>query len=132
MNIKLYLTALVIFLGIDMVWLTVIAKDLYGKYLGYLMTKTPNLVAAGIFYLLFVIGLVVFVLEPAMKNNSLTEVLWRGALFGLITYATYDLTNLATIRDWPLLITVIDLIWGTVLSTSVATITYLVSKKFGL
>ena len=108
----------------DMTWLLVIAKDLYAKHLGYLMSKTPNLVAAGIFYLLYVAGLVVFVLEPAIKNNSLVEALWRGALFGLIAYATYDLTNLATIKDWPLLITVIDLIWGAVLSGSVAVVSY--------
>ena len=132
MNIKLYLTALGVFLTIDMVWLTVIAKGLYAKYLGYLMTKTPNLAAAGIFYLLFVVGLVVFVLEPAMEKNSVTEALWRGALLGLIAYATYDLTNLATIKDWPILITVVDLIWGTVLSGSVAVISYLVGKRLGL
>lgn len=132
MNIKLYLLALGVFLAIDMVWLTIIAKDLYAKYLGYLMTKTPNLVAAGIFYLLFVVGVVVFVLQPAMEKGSLFEALWRGALFGLITYATYDLTNLATVRDWPLLITIIDLIWGTVLSTSVAGVSYLIGKRLGL
>ena len=121
MNIKLYLVALGVFLAMDMTWLLVIAKDLYAKHLGYLMSKTPNLVAAGIFY---VAGLVVFVLEPAIKNNSLVEALWRGALFGLIAYATYDLTNLATIKDWPLLITIIDLIWGAVLSGSVAVVSY--------
>ena len=124
MNIKLYLVALGVFLAMDMTWLLVIAKDLYAKHLGYLMSKTPNLVAAGIFYLLYVAGLVVFVLEPAIKNNSLVEALWRGALFGLIAYATYDLTNLATIKDWPLLITIIDLIWGAVLSGSVAVVSY--------
>ena len=124
MNIKLYLVALGVFLAMDMTWLLVIAKDLYAKHLGYLMSKTPNLAAAGIFYLLFVVGLVVFVLEPAIKNNSLVEALWRGALFGLIAYATYDLTNLATIKDWPLLITIIDLIWGAVLSGSVAVVSY--------
>ena len=124
MNIKLYLVALGVFLAMDMTWLLVIAKDLYARHLGYLMSKTPNLVAAGIFYLLYVAGLVVFVLEPAIKNNSLVEALWRGALFGLIAYATYDLTNLATIKDWPLLITIIDLIWGAVLSGSVAVVSY--------
>lgn len=124
MNIKLYFVALGVFLAMDMTWLLVIAKDLYARHLGYLMSKTPNLAAAGIFYLLFVVGLVVFVLEPAIKNNSLVEALWRGALFGLIAYATYDLTNLATIKDWPLLITVIDLIWGAVLSGSVAVVSY--------
>lgn len=132
MNIKLYLVALGVFLAIDMVWLTVIAKDLYAKYLGYLMTKTPNLAAAGIFYLLFVVGVVIFVLQPAMEKNSLAEAIWRGALFGLIAYATYDLTNLATVKDWPLLITIIDLIWGTVLSGSVAAISYLIGKRLGL
>ncbi len=132
MNLKLYLIAVGVFLVVDMVWLLVIAKGLYAKHLGYLMTKTPNLAVAGIFYLLYVVGLVIFVLEPAMEKSSIIEALWRGALFGLIAYATYDLTNLATIRDWPFLITIIDLIWGTVLSGSVASITYWISKKIGL
>lgn len=122
--IKLYLTTLVVFLGIDMVWLTVVAKNFYAKYLGYLMAKTPNLTAAGIFYLLFVLGMVVLVLNPAIEKKSMMQAVMMGALFGLICYATYDLTNLATIKDWPLLVTIVDMIWGTVLSATVAGVSY--------
>ncbi len=132
MFIKLYLIALPVFLSIDMVWLTLVAKDFYAKQLGYLMAKNPNLIAALIFYLIFIAGLIVFVITPALDKKMWTHALLLGAFFGLITYATYDLTNLATIKNWPIIITIIDLIWGTVLSASVSTITYFIARKFGL
>lgn len=122
--IKLYFLTLTVFLAIDAVWLTVVAKNFYAKYLGYLMAKNPNLLAAGIFYLLFVVGMVVLVLSPALEKKSLMQAILTGALFGLVSYATYDLTNLATIKDWPLLVTVVDMIWGTVLSATVAGVSF--------
>lgn len=128
MSLKLYLISLFVFLGIDAVWLSFIAKNFYAQKLGHLMAKNPNLVAAGIFYLLFVFSLMVFVLVPALKNNSLSQAVIYGALFGLVTYATYDLTNLATIRDWPLTVTIVDMIWGTALSASVSAVSYLIYK----
>ena len=85
--------------------------------------------AAIIFYLLFIAGLVIFVISPAVQKQSWIHALIFGALFGLITYATYDLTNLATLKDWPLLVTVVDLIWGTVLAASISLITYFVANK---
>jgi uncharacterized membrane protein len=85
--------------------------------------------AAIAFYLLFIAGLVVFVVSPAIEKHSWTHALLFGSLFGLITYATYDLTNLATMKDWPVLVTVVDLLWGMVLSASVSVLTYLVSTK---
>ena len=85
--------------------------------------------AAIIFYFLFIAGLVVFVISPAVLKNSWVHALLFGALFGLITYATYDLTNLATLKDWPLLVTVVDLIWGTVLASSISVITYFIAGK---
>lgn len=132
MFIKLYLIALPVFLAFDMVWLTVVAKNFYAKQLGYLMAKNPNLIAALIFYMLFIAGLIFFVITPALDKRMWTQALLAGAFFGLVTYATYDLTNLATVRDWPLIITVIDLIWGTVLSALVSVITYFIARKFGL
>jgi len=128
--IKQYLVALVTFLIIDGLWLTVVAKNFYAKYLGFIMTKTPNLVAAGIFYLIYILGMVVLILTPAFQKGSLMSAIFTGALFGLCGYATYDLTNLATIKDWPLLVTIVDLIWGTVLSGAVAGISYLVLTKW--
>ncbi len=96
------------------------------------MKTDVNWLAAIIFYLLFVVGIVVFVISPALEKNSWTHALLFGALFGLITYATYDLTNLATIKDWPLLVTIVDLIWGTTLSAFVATVSYFIATKLGL
>lgn len=132
MFIKLYFIALSVFLAIDMVWLTLIAKNFYAKQIGYLMTKNPNLFAAFIFYLIFITGLIVFVISPALEKKEWLQALLMGAFFGLVTYATYDLTNLATIKDWPLTITIIDLIWGMTLSAAVSIITYFIALKTGL
>ena len=126
---KLYFIALPVFLVIDLIWLGFIAKDLYAKHLGYLMTTNINWISAIIFYLLFIVGIVIFVVTPAINKGSLMDALLYGALFGLITYATYDLTNLATIKSWPIFITIIDLIWGSTLSALVSVITYSIYLK---
>lgn len=96
------------------------------------MKTEVNWAAALIFYLLFIVGLIVFVITPSLESNSWIKALILGALFGLITYATYDLTNLATIKNWPLVVTIVDLCWGTVLASAVSTISFLVAKKLGL
>jgi uncharacterized membrane protein len=96
------------------------------------MRPDINWLAAIIFYLLFIVGLVIFVIAPAVEKNSWTHALLFGALFGLITYATYDLTNLATVKNWPLLVTVVDLGWGAFLAGAVSTITYGIAHKLGL
>jgi uncharacterized membrane protein len=108
--LKTYLFTLFPFLILDAVWLGFVAPSFYKTQIGHLMATDPNLLAAVIFYLLYVVGLVVFVTgrESTLKQKAL-----RGAFFGLVCYATYDLTNLATLRDWPLLVTVVDLLWGT-------------------
>ena len=124
MFFKYYGVAFVIFLVIDMIWLGLIAKNIYSKYLGNLMAPKVNWVAAIIFYLLFIVGLVFFVIEPAVLKDSWSYALLAGMLFGLITYATYDLTNLATLKDWPITITFIDLAWGTSLGGLVSMITF--------
>ena len=132
MFIKLYCIALPIFFAIDMVWLGVAAKNFYAKNVGFLMKANVNWAAAILFYLLFIAGLVVFVVAPAIDKGSWVRALFFGALFGLITYATYDLTNLATLKDWPLVVTVVDLIWGTTLAASVSVATYSNAAKIGL
>jgi uncharacterized membrane protein len=126
-----YGIALVVFMIIDLIWLGFIAKNLYAKYLGYLMTDKVNWIAAVIFYLIFIGGICYFVLYPSLLDQNITNLVIRAALFGFITYATYDLTNLATIKDWPIQITIIDLIWGTSLSTSVSVISYFIIKLLG-
>lgn len=128
--IKLYGTAFLVFLAIDGVWLTVVAKDFYAKHLGFLMAPNPNLAAAGLFYLINIIGIVTLVLMPALKEQSLSKALMLGAIYGLCTYATYDLTNMATIKNWPTIITIVDLIWGTILTTAVSGITFWIAQKY--
>jgi len=132
MFLKLYLIALSIFLIIDAVWLSVIAKNFYSQQIGSLMKKNVNWLAAGFFYLLFIVGLVVFVISPALKKRSPLAAVLLGGLFGLITYATYDLTNLATLKNWPLLVTIVDLLWGMSLAASVSLISYLIAVKIGV
>ncbi|MFP4460966.1 MAG: DUF2177 family protein [Thermotogota bacterium] len=126
--IKIYLTSFVVFFVIDLVWLGVVAQKLYAKHLGYIMKEKPDWIAAILFYLLYIIGLVFFVIQPALEKSSWQYALFAGLFFGFITYATYDLTNLATLKDWPLKITIIDLIWGSVLGASVSIITYSIIK----
>lgn len=124
MFFKLYLIAFIVFLVIDAIWLGFVANKFYRNQIGFIMKATPNYVAAIIFYLLFIVGLVYFVIQPGIEAESIGKVLLGGLLFGLITYATYDLTNLATLKDWPLTVTIIDLIWGSTLSISVSVATY--------
>jgi uncharacterized membrane protein len=132
MFIKLYAIALPVFFAIDMVWLGLIAKNFYRNQIGLLMKSEFNWSAAIAFYLLFVVGLVIFVITPAMEKSSWMHALVFGALFGFITYATYDLSNLATLKDWPLLVTIVDLAWGAALAASVSTATYFIARKIGL
>ncbi len=128
MFFKVYGVAFLIFLIIDMIWLTLIAKNLYSKYLGFIMTSNVKWVAAILFYLLFIVGLAFFVILPAIDRGSWSYALLAGMLFGLISYATYDLTNLATLNNWPITITIIDLIWGTSLGGLVSMLTYFVVR----
>jgi len=129
MFIKLFLIALPVFFVIDMVWLVLAAKSFYQEQIGFLMKPNINWLAAVIFYFLFITGLVVFVISPAVEKHSWVHALIFGALYGLISYATYDLTNLATLKDWPFLVTVVDLIWGTVLAASISSLTYFIAGK---
>lgn len=124
--IKMYIIAFIIFLAIDAIWLGLVAPKFYKSQIGHIMADRPNFVAALIFYLIFVVGVVYFVVNPAIEAQSMSKLLVSGVLFGFITYATYDLTNLATLKDWPILVTVVDLVWGTTLSTLIGLFTYLI------
>lgn len=130
MAVKMYLVALVAFFAIDLTWLGVIAKELYKNELGFVMSERPNWLVAIMFYLVFIVGIVFFVISPAVEKNSWMYALFVGMFFGFITYATYDLTNLATLKDWPVKIAIIDILWGSVLCGSVSIITFFVSKGF--
>lgn len=128
--LKTYFIALIVFFLIDLFWLVVVARKLYQQELGYIMSEKPNWIVAALFYLIFIAGLVFFVINPAMEKNSWVFALLVGMLFGFITYSTYDLTNLATLKDWPLKITIIDLIWGSSLGGLVSTVTFFIAKRF--
>lgn len=129
--IKYYSVAFVVFFAIDLVWLGVVAKNMYKEHLGFIMSPNVNWVAAIGFYMVFIAGLIFFALNPAIEKNSITYAIFVGGFFGLITYATYDMTNLATLKDWPVFITVVDIIWGTVLCSLTTTVSFLVLKFIG-
>ena len=124
-----YAVSIPVFFAIDMFWLGLIAKDFYRNALEPLLAPNVNWVAAIIFYFLFLSGILVFALLPGMARGSLLYTIMMGAFFGFVAYATYDLTNLATLRDWPLLMSIIDMIWGAFLSASTAAITYLIVSR---
>ena len=129
MFLKLYFITLSIFLAIDMSWLGLMSKRFYSKQIGFLMKTNINWIATISFYLLFTIGLVIFVLIPSIEKKSWLNVLLLGSLFGLISYATYDLTNLATVKNWPVIVTLVDMVWGAVLGGLTSLISYLVFMK---
>ena len=124
MNIKgiliSYLLTFIVFLMIDMLWLGVVAKNIYQKYLGGFLTDNVNWTAAFIFYFIYVVGISIFAIYPSVNKGLVYQAILMGALFGFFTYATYDLTNLATLKGWPLSIVIIDIIWGSVLSALVS------------
>lgn len=116
---------------LDFFWLGFIAKKLYYSEMGKLLLEKPNMLPALLFYVIYVVGVVVFVISPALEKESWLHALGMGALFGLVAYATYDLTNLSTLKDFPAKIVIIDLIWGAVLTTVVCLGTYFIVKAFG-
>lgn len=127
--IKSYSITFIVFIVLELFWLMILAKDLYAKELGYIMKSEPDLLPAAVFSLLFVGGLVFFVVNPAIDQNSWSYALFSGILYGLITYATYTLTNLANLENWPLKVTIIDLLWGMVLGGAASTISFFILNR---
>lgn len=125
-----YALTFAVFLVIDMAWLGFIAKGLYKKYLGGFLSEQVNWTAAVVFYLLFVVGVFIFAIMPSVEKGSVVSAIVLGALFGFFTYATYDLTNLATLKNWPLNIVFIDILWGAVLTSIVSTAGFYIVKFF--
>jgi len=126
-----YSLTLMVFLIVDLTWLGFIAKGLYKKYLGGFLTDYVNWTAAIIFYLIYVAGIFIFVINPALNKNSILHAIVMGALFGIIAYSTYDLTNLATLKAWPLTIVIIDIIWGGTLTLIVSLSGFYITKWIG-
>lgn len=127
--LKLYGVAVVVFFVIDLTWLGVVARSFYQAQMGHLMRPSVNWVAAVAFYLIFVLGIVVLSVMPAIERQSLTLAILLGGLLGLVTYAAYDLTNLATLEGFPLKVALVDMVWGTVLCATVSATTFVASTR---
>ena len=130
--VVLYLICTAVFFAIDFVWLSTATSRIYKPMLGDLLSDQPKLAVAGLFYLAYVVGIVALAVVPALQEGNVVGALWRGALFGLLAYATYDLTNLSTIRGWPWQIAVIDMVWGTTLNSIVAVAGFYAGRWLGL
>jgi uncharacterized membrane protein len=124
-----YLVSLVTFVAIDLTWLGIMAPRFYKPILGDIAVSGVNLPPAILFYALYPIGLVIFAIQPALKSGSMSTALISGALFGFFTYATYDLTNQATLRNWTLELTLVDVAWGTLLGAISASISFWLVTK---
>jgi uncharacterized membrane protein len=127
-----FIVALGIFLALDMIWLTTVARALYVSEIGGLLLPQPNIGAAIVFYLIFIAGLVYFVIGPAAAVQNLSKAFLVGAAFGFVAYATYDLTNLATLKGFTTRIALVDLAWGSFLSSAVSGLTVLALRLIRL
>jgi uncharacterized membrane protein len=123
-----YAVAATVFLVVDLMWLGFAAKGFYRANIGALLADQINITAGGLFYVLYIVGIVIFAISPALEAGSWRTALIMGALFGFFAYATYDMTNLATLRDWPIAVTAVDMAWGTFLTGLSATVGFLATK----
>ena len=126
---KLYIISLISFLLLDGFWIGFVASSFYKKHLGFLLSPKVNYLPVAIFYLIYVFGIVYVVLEPNM-GRSLVQVFITGAIVGLMAYSAYDFTNQATIKDWPIIITIVDILWGAFASGAVSVITMYIAQNF--
>ena len=126
--LKLYALTVPIFFAIDLLWLGVVAKKFYRSNLSHILSDEVNWKAAIIFYLMYICGILFFAVRPAITSGSWRQAVLFGGLFGFFTYATYDLTNMALIKDWPLVIVVVDIIWGVCLCALVAYLSFIASR----
>lgn len=125
-----YATTAVVFLVIDLLWLSQIAKSFYASRLGDLLLEQPNVGIAVGFYLMYVLGILIFAVIPALKSDEMQTALIYGCLFGFFAYATYDLTNLATLKGWPVMVAVVDIAWGTAVTGVSAVSGFLLTRTF--
>ena len=129
---SLWAICVVVFFALDFAWIAIATPRLYQPFLGSLLAEKPNLAVAAGFYLVYVIGIVALAVVPGIREGSVLAALWRGALLGLLAYATYDLTNLATIQGWPWQVSAIDMLWGTALNSAVAVAGFYAARWLGL
>ena len=121
--------ASIFFLIIDIIWLSITVKLFYRPQIGHLLTDKPIFWAAALFYFISIIGLSLLVLQPALVSKSVFQAFWTGAVFGVVAYGTYNLTNMATIKNWSPYVVIIDTIWGGLLTGFVSTISIYLTKK---
>ncbi len=126
-----YFATAIVFLAIDFVWLSQVATRFYFDRIGHLLMDKPNMAAAGAFYVVYVVGIVIFAVAPALKSESVGTAIVFGALFGFFTYATYDMTNYATMKNWPIVVVLVDVAWGAFLSAFAAGAGYTITRLFG-
>ena len=124
-----YLISVFAFIAIDYIWLAKVSPKLYRENIGHLMAEKPNLKAALLFYAVFLVGLSYFVLWPALELRSIGNIVIPAVIYGLTTYATFDLTSQAVFKKWPRKITIIDLAWGTLLTLATSVVTYTVATS---
>lgn len=124
-----YLSTAVVFFGLDFIWLSKVAPGFYKSRIGDLMLAQPNFAAAGIFYVFYIFGIVYFAVVPALGNGSWTSAAVAGALLGLLAYGTYDMTNLATLKGWSVSLSMVDMLWGTFLTSAAATAGYFAASR---
>jgi len=125
---KLFLSSFITFLILDFIWLGFVAKDFYARQLALYLTDNVIWSSALIFYILFNIGLLIFVIMPSIEKNSYLTLVLYAILYGLVTFATYDLTNLATVKEWPLIVSLIDMTWGMFVAFSSASVAFFANK----
>jgi uncharacterized membrane protein len=126
-----YAGTLVSFLLIDAIWLGVIAKSFYRNQLGDMMLPSPNFAVAAVFYLFFAVAIVVLAVRPGLESHSVWTAVGYGAVLGLAAYGTYDMTNLSTLKGWPIPLTVVDMLWGAVLTAVASACGYAAARSFG-
>jgi uncharacterized membrane protein len=126
---KATVAVVLVFLCVDFIWLSEISADFYRQNIGAHLAGEPNLGAAAVFYVVYLTGLMFFAVVPAMNRGTISSAAFSGALFGLVTYGTYDLTNMATMSDWPLSVTAVDMCWGMFISAFSAIVGYWVGTN---
>lgn len=125
-----FVITLLIFGAIDFLWLGAIAKNLYQQKIGFIMADKFNWVAALIFYLMYIGGMLYFVIFPSLNNGDWQTALLKGAILGVLCYGTYDLTNMATLKNWPYEIVIIDILWGAFLTGLTSVLSFIIAQKF--
>ena len=127
--VKLYILTIPIFFIVDILWLGVVAKAYYERQLSGILAQNVNWKAAITFYLIYIAGIIFFAVRPSVEAQSITRAALLGALYGFFTYATYDLTNMATIDGWPLQFAVVDIGWGTILCSTVSSLSFVIAIR---